>query len=68
MQPIGNTLALVGLAWVVGRAGALDEANQNVKGRPDGGFWIFWIKCVAPLGIAVILALGVRNLFSALVN
>ncbi len=63
MQPVGSALALIALAWVVGQGRALEAANEGNDGSPVGGVWLFWIKWVIPAGIAVILALGVRDLF-----
>ena len=67
MQPLGSALALIGLAWVVGLGRALDEANKGNAGPPVGRFWFYWIKYVIPLGIGVILALGLRDLFETFV-
>ncbi|NIN70383.1 MAG: hypothetical protein GTO46_00315 [Gemmatimonadetes bacterium] len=63
MQPVGSALALIGLAWVVGLGRALEEANKGGGGRPIGRFWFYWIKYVVPIGIGVILALGLRDVF-----
>jgi NSS family neurotransmitter:Na+ symporter len=63
MQPVGSALALIGLAWVVGLGRALEEANKGGRGRPIGRFWFFWIKYVVPIGIGVILVLGLRDVF-----
>jgi NSS family neurotransmitter:Na+ symporter len=65
MQPIGSALALVGLAWVVGLGRALEEVNRGRHGPPVGRFWFYWIKYVIPLGIGIILALGLRDMFKA---
>lgn len=67
MQPVGSALALIGLAWVVGLGRALEEANKGVAGRPIGRFWFYWIKYVVPVGIAVILAFGLRDVFRTFV-
>jgi NSS family neurotransmitter:Na+ symporter len=63
MQPVGSALALIGLAWVVGLGRALEEANRGTGGRPIGRFWFYWIKYVVPIGIAVILVLGLSKVF-----
>jgi NSS family neurotransmitter:Na+ symporter len=65
MQPLGSAMVMLGLAWVVGLRRALGEANEGNEGRPLGTVWFFWIKYVIPLGIAVILALGLKDLFAA---
>jgi NSS family neurotransmitter:Na+ symporter len=67
MQPIGSALALIGLAWVVGLGRALEEANKGGKGRPIGRFWFYWIKYVVPIGIGVILVLGLGKMFRTFV-
>lgn len=67
MQPLGSALALIALAWVVGLGRALEEVNKGNSGRPVGRFWFFWIKYVIPLGIGVILAAGLRDLFQTVV-
>ena len=67
MQPVGSALALIGLAWVVGLGRALDEANKGISGRPVGYVWYLWIKYVVPLGILIILALGLRDVFEGFV-
>ncbi len=67
MQPVGSVIALLGLAWVVGLGKALEEVNRGNAGRPVGRLWFYWIKYVVPLGIGLILALGLRDLFTTLV-
>jgi len=64
MQPLGSAFALLGLGWVVGRGKALAEINKGGRGRPVGRLWLFWIRWVVPIGIVVILLLGLRDLFS----
>ncbi|MGD2153783.1 MAG: sodium-dependent transporter [Gemmatimonadales bacterium] len=68
MQPIGSALALIGLAWVVGLGRALEEVNKGVGRRPVGRFWFYWIKYVVPIGIGVILVLGLREMYGAFVR
>jgi len=68
MQPIGSALALIGLAWVVGLGRALDEVNKGSGRRPVGRFWFYWIKYVVPIGIGVILVLGLREMYEAFVR
>ena len=63
MQPLGSAFALLGLGWVVARGRTLAEINRGGKGRPVGRLWLFWIRYVVPAGIAVILLLGLRDLF-----
>ncbi len=68
MQPVGSALALVGLAWVVGLARALEEINRGTDRPLVGRLWFYWIKYVVPLGIVVILAFGGRELFRTLLG
>jgi NSS family neurotransmitter:Na+ symporter len=67
MQPVGSALALIALAWVVGLGRALEEANKGSTGPPIGRFWFYWIKYVVPIGIGVILAFGLRDVFRTFV-
>ena len=67
MQPLGSAISLIGLAWVVGLARALEEVNRGNNDRPVGRFWFFWIKYVIPVGIGIILALGLHDLFGTFV-
>ncbi|MFQ5792140.1 MAG: sodium-dependent transporter, partial [Acidobacteriota bacterium] len=57
MQPVGSALTLLGLGWFLGRAKALEEANRGSSVR-IGSFWIFWIRYVIPVAIAVVLIYG----------
>lgn len=63
MQPVGSALTLAGLAWVIGLGKTLDAVNEGNEGRPVGKLWYYWIKYVIPVGIVVILALGLDDLF-----
>jgi NSS family neurotransmitter:Na+ symporter len=65
MQPLGSALTLVGLAWIVKLRKTLDAVNEGNTGRPVGPLWYYWIKYVVPVGIIVILALGLDDLFAA---
>jgi len=65
MQPIGSAMALIGLAWIVGRRKSLEAVNEGNDGSPIGKWWYYWIKYVIPSGILVILALGLPDLFGA---
>ena len=65
MQPIGSAMALIGLAWIVGRGKSLQAVNEGNDGSPIGKWWYYWIKYVVPAGIIVILALGLPDLFGA---
>ncbi len=67
MQPLGSAFALVGLAWTVGQRRALDEVNRGRRGPPVGRLWFFWIKYVVPIGIGLILAAGLRDVFRTFV-
>ena len=68
MQPVGSALALIALAWVVGLGRALTEINRGNDGPAVGRLWFYWIKYVIPVGIAIILAFGLVDLFSAFVE
>ena len=57
MQPVGSALTLLALGWFVGRGRALSEINRGTS-VPIGAFWIFWIRWVIPVSIAVILVYG----------
>ncbi|MFQ5602225.1 MAG: sodium-dependent transporter [bacterium] len=63
MQPIGSALVLLGLTYMVGLRKTLLEANKGNSGTPLGRFWFYWSKYVIPVGIAVILALGLKDVF-----
>ncbi len=65
MHPVGSVLAVIGLAWVVDRARALEEVNKGSDKMQVSPIWIFWLRWVVPAGILLILVLGVRDLFSA---
>lgn len=65
MQPVGSAMVMLGLAWVVGLGKTLTEVNAGNPGRPVGRLWFYWIKYVVPAGIAVILALGLTDVFAA---
>ena len=66
MQPVGSALAVIALVWVVNRGRALEEINRGNDGRAVGSFYVFWMRYVVPLGIGLILALGVADLFETL--
>ncbi len=68
MQPVGSALTLVALAWVIGMRRGLEEINRGADRPLAGKLWFLWVKYVVPLGIAVILALGVRDLFLTLMR
>lgn len=63
MQPLGSALALAGLGWIVARGKALAEINKGARGRPVGRLWLIWIRYVVPIGIVIILVLGLRDVF-----
>ena len=63
MQPLGSACALVALAWVVGRGRALEEVRRGARGKGFGALWFYWIRYVVPLGIVVILGLGLKDVF-----
>lgn len=62
MQPLGSAFVLIGLAWITGQQRALTEVNQGAKTR-TGKIWFYWIKYIIPLGIALILAFGLKDVF-----
>jgi NSS family neurotransmitter:Na+ symporter len=64
MQPVGSVLALVALAWVVGKGRALEEVRRGAQGRGFGTLWFYWIRYVVPVGIVVILVLGLKDVFA----
>ncbi len=68
MQPVGSALALIGLAWVVGLSRGLEEVNRGADRPVVGRFWFYWIKYVVPIGIAMILVFGMRDLFRTLLG
>jgi NSS family neurotransmitter:Na+ symporter len=57
MQPVGSALTLLALGWYVSRGRTLAEINRGAS-VPIGSFWIFWIRWVTPVSIAVILLYG----------
>jgi NSS family neurotransmitter:Na+ symporter len=57
MQPVGSALTLIALGWFVSRGKALAEVNQGSSIRV-GALWIFWIRWVIPVSVAVILVYG----------
>jgi NSS family neurotransmitter:Na+ symporter len=61
LQPIGSALVLLGLGWVVGLGKSLEEANRGSEKPLVGKLWFFWIRYVVPVGIVVILVLGLRD-------
>lgn len=63
MQPIGSACALVALGWVVGKGRALEEVRRGARGQGFGPLWFYWIRYVVPVGIAVILVLGLKDVF-----
>ena len=50
-------LALVGVGWYLGRARTLEAAGLAEKSR-FGGFWLFWIRYVVPIGVILALISG----------
>lgn len=68
LQPLGSAVTLLALGWVVGLGRALEEANRGRDGPPVGRLWFYWIKYVVPVGVAVILVLGLRDAFRALLG
>lgn len=65
MQPLGSALAVIGLTWVVGRRKTLMELHKS--GTNDSASlsatWYYWCKYVVPIGIGIILLLGLKDLF-----
>jgi len=64
MQPVGSACALLALGWVVGKGRALEEVRRGARGAGFGPLWFYWIRYVVPVGIAVILALGLKDVFA----
>jgi SNF family Na+-dependent transporter len=57
MMPVGSALAVVTVAWSVGRARLLEELGRHSR-MPVTPLLVYWMKFVVPLGIAVILVYG----------
>jgi len=38
--------------------------RRGAKGRGFGALWFYWIRYVVPAGIAVILVLGLKDVFA----
>ena len=57
MMPVGSALAVVAMAWFVGRARLLEELGRHSR-MPVTPLLVYWMKFVVPLGIAVILVYG----------
>jgi len=68
MQPIGSACALLALGWVVGQGRALEEVRRGARGAGFGALWFYWIRYVVPVGIAVILALGLKDVFATFLD
>lgn len=68
MQPVGSALALIALAWVVGRSRTLAEVNRGARGQPLGTIWYYWIKYGIPVGIAIVLGFGLHDMFETFVK
>ncbi len=64
MQPVGSVCALLALGWVVGKGRALEEVGRGARGAGFGPLWFYWIRYVVPVGIGVILALGLKDVFA----
>jgi len=57
MQPIGGVLAIIALAWCVGRAKTIEQLRRN--SRLVIPMWLYyWIKFGIPLGILATLGYG----------
>ncbi len=57
MMPVGSALAVVAMAWFVGRARLIEELGRGSQ-MPVTPLLVVWLKFVVPLGIAVILVYG----------
>jgi NSS family neurotransmitter:Na+ symporter len=64
MQPFGAAIAVVALAWCVGRSRALDELRRNT-GLPIPGWLFYWIKFALPMAILTILVFGWVDWFAS---
>ncbi len=64
MQPVGSALVIIGLTWFVGRQRTLHEINPSSRTLPWEKIWFVWIKFVLPLGIAIILIMGLKDVFN----
>ncbi|MFQ5709650.1 MAG: sodium-dependent transporter, partial [bacterium] len=65
MQPVGSAMVLIGLTWIVGLRQTLLEINKGNGTRLIGRFWFYWSKYIIPMGIVVILVLGLKDVFKA---
>jgi len=63
MQPIGSALVLIGLTWVVGIRKGLIELNRCGRTTGLDQIWFYWSKYVLPVGIFLILLLGLKDVF-----
>ena len=57
MMPIGSALAVVALAWFIGRAKVLEQIRRH-SGLPVPLWLFYWIKYVLPIGIVTMLVYG----------
>ena len=57
MMPVGSALAVIAVAWCIGRAGTLAEIGRSTR-LPVPGFLFYWVKYVLPIGIGAMLVYG----------
>jgi len=57
MQPIGAGLAVIAVAWCLGRARTLEQFRRSSR-LPVPGWLFLWIKWVIPSAMIVILVMG----------
>ena len=57
MMPLGSVLAILAVAWCLGRAAALEQLRRATR-LPVPVFLFYWIKYVLPVGIVGMLVYG----------
>lgn len=68
MQPIGSAMVMVALAWFVGLQRTLRHLQPEAETSRLNRIWFYWMKFAIPLGIVVILALGIKDVFNTFVR
>jgi NSS family neurotransmitter:Na+ symporter len=61
--PLGGVLAAIFTGYFWGTQKAVEEANKGNSGLTVGKTWIFLIRYIVPLLIAVILIMGIYDSF-----
>jgi len=63
MQPIGSAIVMLSLAWFLGKDKAMGEINQGAN-KPIGLWWYYWIKYIVPVGIILIVSMGLKDVIA----